>query len=249
MIASGIEIPEGTVVMAGCAGGTDPVSRPPVASLAQGLTMFQTSAATVSGAYVKGDRAIFFETRRGPETPDAYQQIAGAPKYEMDVRVLDENGRAVYLQSGGDEYVDPTWQRDLELDLYGRSNQDSAGLQRLIPTQPPFLTVDLGGGIEDGLLPRLFKAFEQGQMSITRQFGGLGLGLAISKALVDLHGGTIEAQSDGRGLELGGSCSNGDLGDCDDFSSDCRCVAMRGRERRRWTRPTPSPSTTSRSSR
>jgi two-component system CheB/CheR fusion protein len=58
---------------------------------------------------------------------------------------------------------------------------------------------DNGIGIEASHLPRLFKAFEQGQLSITRQFGGLGLGLAISKALLDLHGGTISAQSPGRG--------------------------------------------------
>jgi CheY-like chemotaxis protein len=42
-------------------------------------------------------------------------------------------------------------------------------------------------------------AFEQGSPSVTRQFGGLGLGLAISKAIIDLHGGSIEAHSDGHG--------------------------------------------------
>ena len=47
-------------------------------------------------------------------------------------------------------------------------------------------------------LPRIFNAFEQAERSITRQFGGLGLGLTISKALVEMHGGTIEAQSEGR---------------------------------------------------
>jgi two-component system CheB/CheR fusion protein len=57
---------------------------------------------------------------------------------------------------------------------------------------------DNGIGIAPDALPRLFQAFEQGERSITRQFGGLGLGLAISKALVEMHGGTINAYSEGK---------------------------------------------------
>jgi two-component system CheB/CheR fusion protein len=57
---------------------------------------------------------------------------------------------------------------------------------------------DSGIGIEREALSRIFNAFEQAERSITRQFGGLGLGLAISRALVEMHGGQIEAQSAGR---------------------------------------------------
>jgi DNA-binding response OmpR family regulator len=56
---------------------------------------------------------------------------------------------------------------------------------------------DSGIGIEPGAIGRIFDAFAQAELSITRQFGGLGLGLAISKALVEMHGGTITAHSDG----------------------------------------------------
>jgi hypothetical protein len=56
---------------------------------------------------------------------------------------------------------------------------------------------DTGIGIEADKLPRIFNAFEQGQSSITRKFGGLGLGLAISKAMVLAHGGIISASSPG----------------------------------------------------
>ncbi len=56
---------------------------------------------------------------------------------------------------------------------------------------------DTGIGIDAEILPRIFNAFEQGKRSITRQFGGLGLGLTITKALVDAHRGTITASSDG----------------------------------------------------
>jgi CheY-like chemotaxis protein len=47
-------------------------------------------------------------------------------------------------------------------------------------------------------LASLFQPFEQADPSVTRQFGGLGLGLAISKRLIDLHQGRIEAESRGR---------------------------------------------------
>jgi len=48
-------------------------------------------------------------------------------------------------------------------------------------------------------LPRIFNAFEQGGSNVTRQFGGLGLGLTISKKLAELHGGTLTARSEGPG--------------------------------------------------
>jgi signal transduction histidine kinase len=65
-----------------------------------------------------------------------------------------------------------------------------------------FVVVDVedsGIGIDPETLPRIFGAFEQGDRGITRRFGGLGLGLAISKAIVETHGGTITAASEGRG--------------------------------------------------
>jgi len=58
---------------------------------------------------------------------------------------------------------------------------------------------DSGIGIEPEALSRIFNAFEQAERSLGRQFGGLGLGLAISKAMVELHGGSIEARSEGQG--------------------------------------------------
>jgi PAS domain S-box-containing protein len=61
-----------------------------------------------------------------------------------------------------------------------------------------FEITDTGIGIEPQRLTSLFQPFEQADPSVNRQFGGLGLGLAISKRLVDLHHGSIEAESRGR---------------------------------------------------
>ncbi|HEX3131518.1 MAG TPA: ATP-binding protein [Thermoanaerobaculia bacterium] len=57
---------------------------------------------------------------------------------------------------------------------------------------------DTGVGIDPEVLPRIFDAFEQGEASVTRRYGGLGLGLAISRTIVELHGGSISVSSEGR---------------------------------------------------
>ena len=59
--------------------------------------------------------------------------------------------------------------------------------------------VDSGCGIPTEALPRIFEPFQQANEAVRREFGGLGLGLAIAKAIVEAHGGTIVAASDGSG--------------------------------------------------
>jgi len=66
------------------------------------------------------------------------------------------------------------------------------------PDQIEIRISDTGIGIGAEKIGKIFNAFEQGQSSITRRFGGLGLGLAISKAMVDAHGGKIQVESAGK---------------------------------------------------
>jgi signal transduction histidine kinase len=66
---------------------------------------------------------------------------------------------------------------------------------------PEVLTInvrDTGIGMEPQVMQRIFDPFEQGNRSFERRFGGLGLGLAISKSLAQAQGGTLTAQSGGR---------------------------------------------------
>jgi signal transduction histidine kinase/ActR/RegA family two-component response regulator len=58
---------------------------------------------------------------------------------------------------------------------------------------------DTGKGINADFLPHLFESFHQEDASITRNYGGLGLGLAIVRSLVEAHGGSITAESPGEG--------------------------------------------------
>jgi PAS domain S-box-containing protein len=59
---------------------------------------------------------------------------------------------------------------------------------------------DTGRGIASTFLPHVFDYFRQADSTTTRTFGGLGLGLAIVRHLIELHGGTVSAESEGEGL-------------------------------------------------
>ncbi|MEA5625912.1 PAS domain-containing protein [Nostoc sp. UHCC 0251] len=72
-------------------------------------------------------------------------------------------------------------------------------LQQL-DNQAEIIVSDTGKGINPEFLPYIFESFRQEDVSVTRKYGGLGLGLAIVRQLVEAHGGTITADSAGVGF-------------------------------------------------
>ena len=70
---------------------------------------------------------------------------------------------------------------------------------REVDDQSEIRVTDTGVGIHPDFVPHVFERFRQADSSITRAHGGLGLGLAIVRHLVELHGGTVDAESAGEG--------------------------------------------------
>ncbi|MDZ8223712.1 ATP-binding protein [Nostoc sp. ChiVER01] len=66
-------------------------------------------------------------------------------------------------------------------------------------SQAQITVSDMGKGINPDFLPYVFESFRQADATTTRKFGGLGLGLAIVRHLVELHGGTVQVDSPGEG--------------------------------------------------
>jgi PAS domain S-box-containing protein len=84
--------------------------------------------------------------------------------------------------------------------LFREPPQPMTSDQKHITNYAQITVSDTGKGISPDFLPYVFDYFRQADSATTRKFGGLGLGLAIVRHLVELHGGTIQADSPGEGL-------------------------------------------------
>lgn len=118
--------------------------------------------------------------------------------------------------------TDPTRIRQVLMNLVGNAVKftERGGVRLLVdfvnaPPAPPMLRVrviDTGIGMEGEVIDKLFRPFTQGDISMTRRFGGTGLGLTISRQFAELLGGTIGVESEaGRGSTFTLTVATGDL--------------------------------------
>jgi signal transduction histidine kinase/PAS domain-containing protein len=127
---------------------------------------------------------------------DAVRPAAAAKQIAIDVRI-DARGA---LASG-----DPSRLQQVVWNLLSNSIKFTPPHGRVDVTLAAVETAleirvrDTGVGIDSEFLPFAFDRFRQADSTTTRTHGGLGLGLAIVRHLTELHGGTVEAQSEGRG--------------------------------------------------
>ncbi|KYC36231.1 hybrid sensor histidine kinase/response regulator [Scytonema hofmannii PCC 7110] len=107
------------------------------------------------------------------------------------------------LLSNAIKFTTQGGQVEVLLERIGEEPQDWRRTNKEKPTQCPTyarITVkDTGIGIHSEFLPYVFDSFRQADGSITRKHGGLGLGLAIVRHLIELHGGSVAASSPGEG--------------------------------------------------
>lgn len=94
-------------------------------------------------------------------------------------------------------------QGTVQLSLWVEPGTDSTDTSLHLPKNTPLYAqiqvTDTGVGIHPDFLPKVFDRFRQADSSSTRSHNGLGLGLAIVRHLVELHGGTVQASSQGEG--------------------------------------------------
>jgi len=171
------------------------------------------------------DRQVGHMTRLIDDLLDTTRIVSGKVQLKRErldlndvVRRTIEDHRSVFVESGVHlEVLLPTEVLWLSGDATRLAQVVGNLLQNAVKFTPPggkttvsvevdvsrtqaVLTVrDTGSGIAPEIMPRLFEAFVQADASIDRSKGGLGLGLALVKSMVEMHGGVVSVASDGLG--------------------------------------------------
>ncbi|MDZ8189122.1 MAG: ATP-binding protein [Nostoc sp. ChiSLP02] len=103
------------------------------------------------------------------------------------------------LLSNAIKFTPPGGKVEVQLSVVSDISASTSSLgQQTIEKYAQIQVIDTGIGVSSDFLPFVFERFRQADSSSTRTYGGLGLGLAIVRHLVELHGGTIHADSPGK---------------------------------------------------
>ncbi|RPH55497.1 MAG: response regulator, partial [Acidobacteria bacterium] len=122
-----------------------------------------------------------------------------AVEKHIDLRFFPEPGSTAFVSGDGDRLQQVIW------NLLANSVKFTSARGRIdvsverVGSNIELNIVDTGQGISTEFLPHVFERFRQADEAPSRRHGGLGLGLAIVRQLVELHGGTVHAASDGVG--------------------------------------------------
>jgi hypothetical protein len=117
-------------IIAGLAGCTTDEQQqlPKVSDLQQGVNILDAQAGRgVVAAYREGNDVVYLETRIGKLKPAIYREDPTEPANEVDMMIVDANGLPFYVQRGGDDYVDPTWNQKIAI---AKSTKLPAGYNR-----------------------------------------------------------------------------------------------------------------------
>ena len=121
----------------------------------------------------------------------------------IDSKVLGDAGRLQQivwnLVSNAVKFTPEKGQIEIKLQQVAAQEKDLNGASSSAQSYAQLTVSDNGKGISPQFLPHVFEYFRQADSTTTRVFGGLGLGLAIVRHLVELHGGTVRADSRGEG--------------------------------------------------
>ena len=127
---------------------------------------------------------------------DAVRPMADAKRVAIEVALEERAGR---VRADPDRLQQVVWNLLNNAVKFTPSGGRVSVRLRRLDGNVQFEFSDTGKGIKPDFLPHVFERFRQAEASTTRTHGGLGLGLAICRQLVELHGGTIRAESAGEG--------------------------------------------------
>lgn len=123
---------------------------------------------------------------------DTVQLAADAKSISIETNIQTDVG---YVFADGDRLQQVLWNILSNAIKFTHNHGRVEITLKRVGTDAQVQVTDNGKGISPEFLPHVFERFRQADGSTTRQFGGLGLGLAIARHLIELHGGTIQAHS------------------------------------------------------